>query len=123
MDYQLTETQQAIVEIARQIALKKIKPVREHYDEKEEFPWPVVDEIRKADLLGVYLPEEYGGMGGGNFELVLAAEQLSRACGGIALAAMTSSLCALPILLCGSDEQRRRYLPDLATGKDRKSVV
>jgi butyryl-CoA dehydrogenase len=117
MDYQLTETQQAIVEIARQIALKKIKPVREHYDEKEEFPWPVVDEIRKADLLGVYLPEEYGGMGGGNFELVLAAEQLSRACGGIALAAMTSSLCALPILLCGSDEQRRRYLPDLATGK------
>jgi butyryl-CoA dehydrogenase len=56
-------------------------------------------------------------MGGGNFELVLAAEQLSRACGGIALAAMTSSWCALPILLCGSDEQRRRYLPDLATGK------
>lgn len=117
MDYQLTEMQQSIVDIAREVAEKKVKPVREHYDEHEEFPWPVVEEIRKADLFGVYLPEEVGGMGGGNFELILMAEQLSRACGGIALSALTSSLCALPILLFGDAAQRKRYLTDLASGK------
>src|SRR5687768_648159 len=101
MDYQLTDTQQEIVNLARQIAQKKIKPVREHYDQTEEFPWPIVDEIRKADLFGVYLHEKFGGLGGGNLELVLAVEELSRACGGIALCVATSSLCALPILIFG----------------------
>ena len=81
MDYQLTELQQSIVELAHELAEKKIKPVREHYDATEEFPWPVVEELRKADLFGVYLPEELGGLGGGNFELILASEQLSRANG------------------------------------------
>ncbi len=117
MDYDLSETQRAIVDIAHELAEKKIKPVREHYDATEEFPWPVVEDIRKADLFGVYLPEDYGGMGGGNFELVLAAEQLARGCGGIALSALTSSLCALPILLFGNPDQRKRYLPGLASGK------
>jgi len=117
MDYGLNEQQQEVVNIARQIAQKKIKPVREHYDKTEEFPWPIVEEMRKADLFGVYLPEEVGGLGGGNLELVLAAEELSRACGGISLCVATSSLCALPILLYGSPELRNRFLPDLATGK------
>ncbi|MDE2291616.1 MAG: acyl-CoA dehydrogenase family protein, partial [Elusimicrobia bacterium] len=117
MDYQLTETQQSIVDLSRELAERKIKPVREHYDATEEFPWPVVEEIRKADLFGVYLPEEFGGLGGGVFELILACEQLARGCAGIALCAMTSSLCAIPILLFGSPEQRRRWLPDLASGK------
>ncbi|HVE12375.1 MAG TPA: acyl-CoA dehydrogenase family protein [Elusimicrobiota bacterium] len=117
MDYGLNETQHEIVNIARQIAQKKIKPVREHHDQTEEFPWGIVEEIRKADLFGVYLPEEYGGLGGGSFELTLAMEQLATACGGIALCIGTSSLCALPILLFGSAEQRKKYLPDLATGK------
>jgi len=117
MDYGLTEQQQEIVNLARQIAEKKIKPVREHYDRTEEFPWPIVEEIRKADLFGVYLPEEVGGLGGGNLELVLACEELSKACGGIALSVATSSLCALPILLFGSPAQRKRWLPDIAAGK------
>ncbi|MBI3299501.1 MAG: acyl-CoA dehydrogenase family protein [Elusimicrobia bacterium] len=117
MDYQLTETQQEIVNIARELGEKKIKPVREHYDETEKFPWDVVEDIRKADLFGVYLPEAYGGLGGGNFELVIAAEQLARSCGGIALSALTSSLCALPILLYGSPDQRKKYLTGLATGE------
>jgi alkylation response protein AidB-like acyl-CoA dehydrogenase len=117
MDYNLTETQEEIINLAREIGEKKIKPVREKYDESEEFPWEIVEEIRKADLFGVYLPEEVGGLGGGNFELTLVAEQLARSCGGIALSALTSSLCALPILLFGNPDQRKRYLPDLATGK------
>ncbi|MBI4348637.1 MAG: acyl-CoA dehydrogenase family protein, partial [Elusimicrobia bacterium] len=71
MDYDLTESQRALVDIARELTQKKIKPVVRHYDETEEFPWPVVEEIRKADLFAVYLPEEYGGMGGGVTELCL----------------------------------------------------
>ena len=116
MDYGLTETQEEIVKIARRVADEKIKPAREHYDKTEEFPWPVIEDIRKADLFGVYLPEAYGGLGGGYLELVLAGSELSRACAGISMGYATTALCALPILLFGTPEQRRRWLPDLASG-------
>ena len=117
MDYQLTEEQRAIGDLARQIAEKKIKPVREHYDQVEKFPLEVVEEFKKADLFGTYLPAEYGGLGGGAFELVLTVEELSKACGGIALCVATSALCAIPILLFGTPEQRKKWIPDLASGK------
>ena len=117
MDYFLTDDQLAIQETARAIAQKKIKPVREHYDETEKYPWEIVEEMRKADLFGVYLPQEYGGLGGGGFELALVVEELSRACGGIALAIAATALGAFPILLHGTEEQKKKYLPDLASGK------
>jgi len=117
MDYDLTEEQQSLVELTRELAQKKIKPVAKHYDETEEFPWPVIDEIRKADLFAIYLPEEYGGMGGGITELCLAAEEMHKACGGIPMAFGATSLCAGPILLFGNPDQRKRWLPDLAAGK------
>ncbi len=117
MDYGLNETQREIVNLAHELAEKKIKPIREKYDASEEFPWEVIEDMRKADLFTIYLPEEYGGMGGGNFELILCMEQLSRACGGVALCVATSSLCAYPILLFGNPDQRKRWLPDLASGK------
>jgi len=117
VNYFLTEEQQAIIDTAREVAVKKIKPVREHYDATEEFPWPVVDEIRKADLFGVYLPTEYGGLGGGGFELVLAVEELSRACGGISLSLAATALGTFPILLFGNPEQKKKWLTDIATGK------
>ncbi len=117
MDYNLTETQNDIVALSYQIAMEKIKPVREHYDATEEFPWPVIEEIRKADLFGVYLPEAYGGLGGGVFELVLVTEQLSRACAGIALGVAASGLGTIPILLYGSAKQREKFIPNLASGK------
>ena len=117
MDYDLTEQQNDILSLAYQLGQQKIRPVREHYDATEEFPWPVIEEMRRADLFGVYLPEAYGGLGGGTLELVLVAEQISRACGGIALAVAASGLCGIPILLFGDKEQRERFLPDLASGK------
>lgn len=117
MDYDLTEEQIAIQETAREIAQKKIKKVREHYDETEKYPWDIVEELRKADLFGVYLPQEYGGLGGGGFELVLVVEELSRACGGIALTIAATALGAYPILLHGTEEQKKKYLPDLTSGK------
>src|SRR5207245_2235478 len=92
MDYSLTEEQQAIVDTAREIAQKTIRKVREHYDRTEEYPWDVVEELRKADLFGVYIPAEYGGLGGGVFELALVVEEISKACGGIALALAGTAL-------------------------------
>jgi alkylation response protein AidB-like acyl-CoA dehydrogenase len=78
MNYFLTEEQQAIVETAREIAEKKIKPVREKHDAEESFPWEIVEELRKADLFGVYFHPNYGGLGGHGFELVLVVEELSK---------------------------------------------
>lgn len=117
MDYFLTEEQQMMIEVARKIAREKILPVREHYDETEEFPWPIVEEFAKSDLCGVYIPQEYGGLGGGVLDLVLIVEELSKVDGAIALAVAASALGAFPILLYGNEEQKRKYLPDIASGK------
>src|SRR3954467_7793803 len=117
MHYDLTEEQQAIVETARAIAQKKIKKVREHYDKTEEYPWEIVEELRKADLFGVYIPEAYGGLGGGAFELVLVVEEISKACGGMALILAGTALGAYPIILYGTEEQKKKYPPDIASGK------
>ena len=117
MDYELSETQTDIRDLAYQVALKDIKPVREKHDEEETFPWDVVKKIAAADLFGVYLPESYGGLGGGLMEQVLVIEQISRVCGGIALCFAGTGLGVLPIMLLGTAEQRAKYIPDLATGK------
>ena len=117
MEYFLSEEQKMICELARRIAEEKIKPVREHYDETEEFPWPIVEELAKADLCGVYIPEEYGGTGGGVFELCLAVEELCKIDGGIALVLAATALATFPIMLFGNDEQKKKYLPDVAAGK------
>ena len=85
MDYELTETQKEISDLAYQVAVRDIKPVREKHDAEGTFPWDVVKKMAAADLYGVYLPEAYGGLGGGLMEQVLVVEQLSRVCGGIAL--------------------------------------
>jgi alkylation response protein AidB-like acyl-CoA dehydrogenase len=117
MNYFLTEEQRMIVDTAREIAEKKIVPVREKYDHEGIFPWDVVKAMAELDMCGLYIPEEYGGFGGGILELCLAVEELSKACGGISLAMAATALGAIPILLFGTDEQKRKYLPDIAAGK------
>jgi alkylation response protein AidB-like acyl-CoA dehydrogenase len=117
MDYLLTEEQEMIRDLCRQIAEEKIKPVAAEYDEKNEFPWDIVKVIAESDIFGVYIPEEYGGMGGGVLEMAIATEQLSWGCGGIALSFAATGLGTYPILLYASDEQKSKYLPDIAAGK------
>jgi alkylation response protein AidB-like acyl-CoA dehydrogenase len=117
MNWFLTEEQQMIVDTAREIAQKKILPVREKYDHEGIFPWDVVKACGEADLCGLYIPEQYGGFGGGVFELCLAVEELSKVCGGISLAMAATALGTFPILLFASDEQKKKYLPDIAAGK------
>lgn len=117
MDYFLTEEQQAIVEVAHRVAQEKIKPVREHFDELEQFPREIYDEMAKADLTGVYIPTEYGGLGGGIMELVLVVEELCKVDGSIALSLAATALGTIPIMLFGTEEQKKKYLPDIASGK------
>ncbi|WP_374133920.1 acyl-CoA dehydrogenase family protein [Candidatus Endomicrobiellum pyrsonymphae] len=117
MDYMLSEEEKMMIETARTIAVEKMKPVREHYDEKEEFPWDIVKEFAQADLCGVYIPEEYGGFGKGIMGLVLVVEELCKVDGAIALSLAATALGTLPILIAGNEEQKKKYLPDIASGK------
>jgi butyryl-CoA dehydrogenase len=117
MDYFLTEEQQMIKEIAQKIADEKIKPVRAELDEKEEFPRELLKMIAQSDLFGVGIPQEYGGFGGGAFENCLAVEELSRGCLGVSISYAASGLGAYPILLYGSEEQKKKYLPEIAAGR------
>jgi len=116
MDILLTEEQKMLKDLTRQIAREKIQPVAAEYDEKEEFPWPIVKILAESDICGVYISEQYGGMGGGVFELAIATEELSWGCGGIALAFAATGLGAFPIVLFGNEEQKKKYLPRIAKG-------
>jgi alkylation response protein AidB-like acyl-CoA dehydrogenase len=117
VDYFLTEEQKMIQELAQQIAKEKIRPVRAQLDQQDEFPWEVLKVLAQSDLCGLYIPEVYGGMGGGIFENCLAVEQLATACIGVATSFAASGLGAYPILLYASEEQKQHYLPDIAGGK------
>lgn len=117
MDYLLTDEQKMAKELAHKIAEEKIRPVTAKYDQSEEYPWDVIKVIADAGLFGLFIPEEYGGLGTNVLSLCLATEELSRACGGIAVCYAASALGTFPIVLFGSEEQKKKYLPDLASGK------
>ncbi len=117
MDYLLSEEQKMIQELAHKIAEEKVRPVAAKYDITEDYPWEVIKSIADADLFGLFIPEEYGGMGVNVMNLCIATEELARACGGIAVCYAASALGTFPIVLFGNDEQKKKYLPDLAKGK------
>ncbi len=117
MDYFLTEDQKMIRELARRLAQEKVAPVVSELDEKEEFPWEIIKELGQADLFRVFVPEEYEGLGGKTFELCLVTEELSRICSGVAVSYAASALGSLPIILFGSETQKKRYLPQIASGE------
>jgi alkylation response protein AidB-like acyl-CoA dehydrogenase len=117
MDYFFTEEQLEIKEIARKVAEEKIKPVREKYDEEGIFPWDIVEVFAQTDLFAVLIPEDYDGISGKVVDLCIVTEELSRVCGGISLSLGATGLGLYPILLSGSEEQKHKYLPDIAAGK------
>jgi len=106
-----------IRDLARKVAVEKILPVRAELDEKEEFPWEIMKNCAEAGLFGISISEEFGGFGGGVLENCLAVEELSRVCLGVATSYAASGLGAHPIMLYGSPEQQKKYLPDIAKGK------
>lgn len=117
MEYFLNEVQLEIKELAHRIAEEKVRPVVRELDETGEFPWEIMKVLADADLFGVYIPEEYGGLGGGVMEQLLVVEELSRVCSGVAVSYAASGLGAFPILLFGTEEQKKKYIPDIAAGK------
>jgi alkylation response protein AidB-like acyl-CoA dehydrogenase len=117
LDYFLTEQQKTIKALARRIAEERILPVRAELDEKETFPWDIVKELAAADMFRVFVPEQYEGLGGGCLDLCLVTEELSRVCSGIAVTYAASALGCMTLMEYGTEEQKRKYLPDIASGK------
>ncbi len=121
MNYYLSEELNDIKELCAEIALKYILPVRAELDEENRFPREIIKVMADSDLCGIYIPEEFGGsaemFGGGSMALTVATEELSKACGGVAVSYAANALGAMPILISGSEEQKKKYLPDLASGK------
>jgi alkylation response protein AidB-like acyl-CoA dehydrogenase len=117
MDYLLTEEQIMIRDLARQIAVEKVVPVRAELDEHNKFPSDIMKALAQADLLGLYIPEEYGGLGKKSLELCIVVEEISKACVGVSTSYAANALGTYPILLYGTEAHKKKYLPDIATGK------
>ena len=104
-------------DLARQIAMERIKPIRAQLDEEEIFPTEIIKDLAQADLCGTIIPEEYGGLGLGTMENCLVLEALAMGCVGVATTYAASFLGAYPLLMYGTDAQKSRYLPSLAKGE------
>jgi butyryl-CoA dehydrogenase len=117
LDYFLTEQQKMIKGLARRIAEERILPVRAELDEKEEFPWNIMKDLADADMFRVFVPEGYEGLGGGCLELCLVTEELSRVCSGVAVSYAASALGVMTVMEYGTEEQKKKWLPDVASGK------
>ena len=118
MNFNLTENQRMIQEMTRDFAKQRVLPYRNEWDDKEHFPIDILKEAGELGLLGVLVPEEYGGSGMGYLEYVSVLTELGKVCGGFGLSvAAHNSLCTGHILQHGNEEQKKKYLPALATGE------
>ena len=99
------------------IAEERVLPVRAELDEKEQFPAAIMKDLADSDLFRIFIPEKYDGLGGGCFDLCLVVEELSRVCSAVAVSYAATALGAYAIILYGSEEQKQKYLPAIASGK------
>jgi alkylation response protein AidB-like acyl-CoA dehydrogenase len=114
----LNEDQLAVQQLVRSFAKKEIAPRAAHYDHSEEFPWDNIKGLAELGLMGMPIPEEYGGAGLDNLSYALAVEEVSKACAATgAIMSIHTSAGILPILLFGNEEQKRKYVPALAQGQ------
>jgi len=117
LEYSLSELQKTVKGLARKIAEERILPVRAELDEKEEFPWAIMKELAGSDMFRVFIPEKYEGLGGGCLDLCLVIEELSRVCSGVAISYAASALGSFALMEYGTEQQKQKYLPDIASGK------
>jgi alkylation response protein AidB-like acyl-CoA dehydrogenase len=118
MNFQTTEITEQVAQMARDFARQHIKPFVMEWDETQQFPMHVFKEMGKLGLMGVLVPEQYGGAGLSYFEYVTAIQEISKVCGSIGLSlAAHNSLCTNHILTFGNEEQKQKYLPKLAAGE------
>lgn len=118
MNFSLTKQQLLFQQMIREFAEKEVKPLAAEVDEQERFPMETVEKMAKIGIMGIPIPTQYGGAGGSNLLYSIAVEELSAACAttGVIVSAHTS-LCAAPILEHGTEAQKQKYLPKLASGE------
>lgn len=117
LDFTLTEDEEQLVELTHDVCKNEIIPVRLELDEKEEFPEKVIKKFSEAGLFGALFDEEYGGAGISKFAPILLSEIISQYCLGIGTTFLATKLGALPIEVGGTQDQKNKYLPKLATGE------
>jgi alkylation response protein AidB-like acyl-CoA dehydrogenase len=115
----LTDEQKAITEMVHQFADEQIIPKAEHYDHEDEFPEPIVEQMKELGLFGVTIPEEYGGMGLDLTTYAMIVEELSRGWISISGIVNTHFIGSYLLMKFGTDEQKQKYLPRMATGEIR----
>jgi butyryl-CoA dehydrogenase len=117
MDALLTKENIHYRDLTRELADKHVRPVAAELDRTGEYPWSVIKALQEKGLMGVWIPKDYGGEGAGVLNLCIVVEELSRACGGIGVTYAVNSLGSFPIILGGTEEQKKKYLPDIASGR------
>ena len=113
----LSEKSIEYMDRAHEVAEKYVRPAAAELDRTGEYGWEILEALKKYELTGVWIPEEYGGHGRGVLDLCLIVEQLSRACPGVGVAYAVNALGSFPIIVGGTDEQKQKYLPAVAAGE------
>ena len=117
LSFQLSEEQTMLQALARDFSKSEIASQAEHYDRTAEFPWPIIEKARQAGLINLNIPMEYGGAGASVLEECVAGEELAWGCSGISTALNINNLAATPILVAGSDAQKKEWLGRLTDGQ------
>jgi short-chain 2-methylacyl-CoA dehydrogenase len=118
LNFDLSDEHELIRRTVREFAEERIAPVAEELDREHRFPYELVAELAELGLMGIPLPEEYGGAGGDTLSYAIAVEELTRVDSSVAITvAAHTSLGTMPIFLFGTEEQKREWLPDLGSGK------
>jgi alkylation response protein AidB-like acyl-CoA dehydrogenase len=112
-----SEEEALIVASVRELVAEKVAPRAAEIDETGEFPWDIKELFASNDLLGIPIPSEYGGLGGTFLTYVKVVEEIAKACASSSLIVAVQELGMLPIMIAGSEEQRRRFLPKIASGE------
>src|SRR5262245_56037188 len=115
--FYLTDEQRAIQSLAREIARDRIAPLAAHVDESGEYPSEQLKLLGQQGLMGLHVPEEYGGSNAGALAFCLAAEEVAWACAATSTIFLVQNLGGYPIILAGNEQPKRRFLPRLATGE------
>jgi len=117
VEYFLTEEEEALKQKVKKFAEKKILSMRDELDRTAEFPEEIIKEMGKEGLFKIFIPKEYGGTGARIIDMCIACEEVSRVCAGVATAYAVGALGSGPIIYFASEEQKKKYLPQIATGE------
>src|SRR5688572_23399890 len=113
ISFELTDEQRELRRLSREFAEKEIRPKAAEYDEHQTHPADVIAKAHEVGLMNPHIPEEYGGLGLPGFDGMLIGEELSWGCSGIAVSIVANTLGAAPVVIAGTEEQKRRWLPPL----------